>query len=110
MQADVETVHNLIETEFLEIESFSSRTDFFNKAYTYQLFFNSPDLFLQGKQNPLAARSGKSPHLPIDIAKIQSSISTLLLNFYLASSAKYHYHGVTMSLPFLNFIYTIESG
>jgi transposase len=39
-QADVETVHSLIETEFYEIESFSGRRDFLNKATTYQLFFN----------------------------------------------------------------------
>ena len=39
-QADVETVHSLIETEFYEIETFTSRRDFLDKATTYQLFFN----------------------------------------------------------------------
>ena len=40
MQSDVETIHNLMELEFYEIESFQNRQDFFNKASCYQLFFN----------------------------------------------------------------------
>lgn len=39
-QADVETVHALMETEFYEIERFADRQDFLNKATTYSLFFN----------------------------------------------------------------------
>jgi transposase len=39
-QADVETVHRLIEDEFYEVERFSSRRDFLAKATTYQLWFN----------------------------------------------------------------------
>jgi hypothetical protein len=40
-QADVETVHNLIEAEFYCIESFVDRQEFLRKANTYQLFFNT---------------------------------------------------------------------
>ena len=40
-QADVETVHRLIEDEFYEVESFSSRSDFLTKATTYLLWFNT---------------------------------------------------------------------
>ena len=40
-QADVETVHRLIEDEFFEVERFSSRKNFHYKAATYQLYFNS---------------------------------------------------------------------
>ena len=40
MQADVESFHDIIEREFFEIESFSSRNDFMEKLYSYQLFFN----------------------------------------------------------------------
>lgn len=40
MQSDVETIHNLMELEFYEIESFTSRLDFMQKAACYQLFFN----------------------------------------------------------------------
>ena len=40
MQSDVETIHNLMELEFYEIESFTSRLNFMQKAASYQLFFN----------------------------------------------------------------------
>jgi len=40
MQSDVETIHNLMEMEFYEIEHFQNRQDFLNKATSYQLFFN----------------------------------------------------------------------
>jgi hypothetical protein len=39
-QADVETVHNLMEQEFYEVERFTSRADFLAAANHYQLFFN----------------------------------------------------------------------
>jgi transposase len=39
-QADVETVHSLMETEFYEIETFRDRDHFIRKATTYNLFFN----------------------------------------------------------------------
>lgn len=50
-QSDVETVHNLIETEFYELEDFSSRTNFMEKAYAYQLFFNleRPNTYKENK-------------------------------------------------------------
>ena len=38
--ADVETIHNLIELEFFDIESFQNRRDFFTKVSTYQRWFN----------------------------------------------------------------------
>ena len=40
MQADIETLHGIIEREFYDIEKFSSREDFMGKVYSYQLFFN----------------------------------------------------------------------
>ncbi len=39
-QADVETVHGLMELEFYDIERFPSRQEFLHKATSYQLFFN----------------------------------------------------------------------
>lgn len=39
-QADVETVHSLMETEFYRIEPFRDRADFLAKAASYTLFFN----------------------------------------------------------------------
>ncbi|MCD6334099.1 MAG: hypothetical protein J7M27_02045 [Candidatus Latescibacteria bacterium] len=39
-QADVETAHRLIEDEFYEVECFSSRRNFLQKAASYNLWFN----------------------------------------------------------------------
>jgi len=51
MQADVETVHGLMETEFYEIETFTDRADFMSKSCTYQLFFNleRPNTYKENK-------------------------------------------------------------
>jgi transposase len=84
MQADVETVHNLIEMEFYEIETFKDRQDFLNKAYTYLLFFNlqRPNTYKEGK-TPWQLAQEKIPQLdkrllmipPVDLdALIRSKI------------------------------------
>jgi len=52
-QADVETVHNLMEQEFYEVERFASRADFLAAANHYQLFFNL------ARRN--SAKEGKTP-------------------------------------------------
>jgi len=39
-QSDVETVHRLVEDEFLDREQFRSRQEFFAKAHTYWSYFN----------------------------------------------------------------------
>ncbi len=39
-QADVETVHERIEAEFLDLERFSDRGDFFRRASAWQLWWN----------------------------------------------------------------------
>ncbi|MCD6335925.1 MAG: hypothetical protein J7M27_11450 [Candidatus Latescibacteria bacterium] len=39
-QADVETAYRLIEDEFYEVERFSSRQNFLQKAASYNLWFN----------------------------------------------------------------------
>lgn len=70
-QSDVETVHNLVEMEFYEIEDFESRADFLNKAYSYQLFFNlvRPNTYKEN-QTPRQIASKKQPNLSIEVAKI----------------------------------------
>ena len=70
-QADVETVHNLVEMEFYEIEEFEDKEEFLNKAYSYQLFFNllRPNTYKEN-QTPWQIASKKEPNLPIEIAKI----------------------------------------
>ena len=39
--ADVETVHALVEPEFYDLENFESRWDFFQRAWAYQTYFNA---------------------------------------------------------------------
>ena len=66
MQSDVETVHNLIEMDFYEIESdyLKGRLDFMEKAYSYQLFFNlyRPNTYKEGK-TPWELAKAKKPNL-----------------------------------------------
>jgi len=57
-QADVETVHRLIEDEFYEIETFNSRQDFLDKAYAYNCWFNV------ARKN-----TGKENQTPIEILR-----------------------------------------
>jgi len=64
-QADVETVHNLIEFEFYEIETFRNRKDFMLKVLTYQTFFNfqRPNSYKENK-TPWQLAKEKLPDLP----------------------------------------------
>lgn len=70
-QADVETLHNLVEVEFFELEQFKDRWDFLQKAYSYQLFFNlkRPNSYKEF-QTPWQIASKKNPKLPVEIARI----------------------------------------
>ncbi len=52
-QADVETVHRLIEDEFYEVENFTSKEDFLRKITAYQYFFNAT--------RPNSYKGGKTP-------------------------------------------------
>ena len=87
MQADVETVHGLMETEFYELETFSDRADFMRKAYTYQLSFNiqRPNTYKENK-TPLQLTIEKNPDIdkrlfmipPIDLDQLLDNHSTFL--------------------------------
>jgi transposase len=70
-QSDVETVHNLVEVEFYEIENFEDRVDFLDKAYAYQLFFNlmRPNSYKENK-TPWQLAEEKQPDLSKKIAMI----------------------------------------
>lgn len=79
MQADVETIHNLMEPEFYEIENFKNRNDFMAKATAYQLSFNlhRPNSYKEHK-TPWQLVQEKKPDLdkhllmipPIDLDKL----------------------------------------
>ena len=70
-QSDVETVHNLIEVEFYEIENFEDDVDFLDKAYAYQLFFNlmRPNSYKENK-TPWELAKEKQKDLSKKIAMI----------------------------------------
>ena len=79
MQSDVETVHNLMELEFYEIENFRNRSDFMAKATAYQLFFNlfRPNSYKEN-QTPWQLAKEKKPDLdkyllmipPVDLDRL----------------------------------------
>ncbi|MBI4682661.1 MAG: helix-turn-helix domain containing protein [Nitrospirae bacterium] len=85
-QSDVETVHNLIEVDFYEIESFADRDDFMSKAYTYQLFFNleRPNTYKENK-SPWQLAQEKRPDIPIEALMLPPVDLDALLNKKLAS-------------------------
>jgi transposase len=56
--ADVETVHNTIELEFFDIETFEHGDDFFKKASTYSVYYNL-----------LRKNSNRDDRSPLDILK-----------------------------------------
>jgi len=83
MQADVETVHGLMETEFYEIETFADRADFINKANTYQLFFNleRPNTYKEHK-TPWQLVQEKKPNLDKRLLMTAAVDLDALLNAY----------------------------
>jgi len=83
MQADVETVHGLMETEFYEIETFADRADFISKANTYQLFFNleRPNTYKEHK-TPWQLAQEKKPDLDKRLLMTTAVDLDVLLNTY----------------------------
>jgi transposase len=92
-QADVETVHNLVEREFYEIESFNDPDDFLAKAATYQLFFNllRPNSYKEHK-TPLQLVHEKQPALSPHIAMIPPVFIDELLENHVESSFRVGHH------------------
>lgn len=99
-QSDVETVHNLIEIEFYEIEEFTDRVDFMEKAHTYQLFFNleRPNTYKENK-SPWQLAKEKNPDLPKEALMLPPIDLDALLDKKLANMAKGGYY--VSSSPFL---------
>jgi len=85
MQADVETIHGLMETEFYEIETFTDRQDFMSKANTYQLFFNleRPNTYKEHK-TPWQLAQEKKPDLDKRLLMTAAIDLDVLLKNYLA--------------------------
>jgi transposase len=85
-QSDIETVHNLIEAEFYEIENFTDRTNFLEKANTYQLFFNleRPNTYKENK-SPWQLAQEKRADIPKEALMLPPVDLDALLNKKLAS-------------------------
>ena len=87
-QSDVETVHNLVEVEFYELEHFEDIDDFMRKAYAYQVFFNlfRPNSYKENK-TPWQLAKEKQPELSKRIALIPPVYIEELMNKDLDISA-----------------------
>jgi transposase len=96
-QSDVETLHNLVEIQFYEIETFLDRPDFLNKAYSYQLFFNlrRPNSYKE-HQTPWQIAHNKNPRLPIEVAMIPPVYLEDLLDLDLEKALKGGHHVSTV--------------
>ncbi len=106
MQADVETVHGLMETEFYEIEKFADRTDFISKASTYQLFFNleRPNTYKEHK-TPWQLAQEKRPDLDKRLLMTAAVDLDKLLNIYTSLLAQGGKNVLTNPYILNNFIY-----
>lgn len=80
--ADVESVHSTIETEFFDIEGFRTHTDFFGKITTYQHYYNfARKNRSRGRKSPLDLLTEKAPELnpmilslpPVDLGSLLST-------------------------------------
>ncbi len=72
-QADVESSHQLIETEFFDLTRFADRDDFFRKIESYRLYFNfvRPNFYKGGKtpQQICASDCGSSASCNFSLIK-----------------------------------------
>jgi len=89
MQSDVETIHNLMEMEFYEIEQFQNRLDFFAKASCYQLFFNihRPNSYKEHK-TPWQLAQDKNPNLNKNLLMIPPVDLDQLFGWFNSLAAK----------------------
>ena len=84
LQGDVETVHNIIEQDFFELETFKNRSDFFKKSFSYLAFFNleRPNTYKEGK-SPWQLAKEKNPDIkkealmlpPIDLDRVIAKLT-----------------------------------
>jgi len=85
-QSDVETVHRLVEDEFFDLETFTSRGDFLAKVHTYQLYFNlvRPNSHKEN-QSPWQIIERLAPHSPLELCLLPP----VFLDYYLNDDGGY---------------------
>ena len=85
-QSDVETVHRLVEDEFFDLESFTSRGDFLAKATTYQLYFNLVRLNShKDHQSPWQIIERLAPRSPLELCLLPP----VFLDYYINDQGGY---------------------
>ncbi|MCM8774332.1 MAG: hypothetical protein NC820_06335, partial [Candidatus Omnitrophica bacterium] len=90
--SDIETVHNLIELGFYDIENFKDRTEFMEKANTYQPFFNleRPNTYKENRF-PWQLAKEKQPDIPKEALILPAVDLDALLNKKLSLLTKRGY-------------------
>ena len=85
-QSDVETVHRLVEDEFFDLETFTSRGEFLAKAQTYQMYFNlvRPNSHKQN-QSPWQIIERLAPRSPLHLCLLPP----VFLDYYLNDAGGY---------------------
>jgi transposase len=85
-QSDVETVHRLVEDEFFDLETFTSRGEFLAKAHTYQTYFNlvRPNSHKEN-QSPWQIIERLAPRSPLELCLLPP----VFLDYYLNDSGGY---------------------
>ena len=92
--ADVESVHATIETEFYEAERFIGREDFMRKAATYQFWYNvRRKNSSRGWRAPLDIVAEKAPHIDPRIFLLHP----VNLEQFLYPTGGYHVTGLTVN-------------
>jgi len=73
-QADVESSHQLIETEFFDLTRFANRDDFFRKVESYRLYFNfvRPNFYKGGKTPQKICASDWGPNISYNFSLIRT--------------------------------------
>ena len=85
-QSDVETVHRLVEDEFFDLETFTSRGEFLAKAHTYQLYFNlvRPNSHKEN-QSPWQIIERLAPRSPLELCLLPP----VFLDYYVNDAGGY---------------------
>jgi len=100
-QSDVETVHRLVEDEFFDLETFSSRGEFLAKAQTYQLYFNlARSNSHKENQTPWQIIERLAPRSPLELCLLPPAF----LDYYLNDSEGYDEPFLFQFWPFVLYL------
>ncbi|MCU1342193.1 MAG: integrase [Candidatus Acidoferrum typicum] len=106
-QSDVETVHRLVEDEFFDLETFTSRGEFLAKSQTYQLYFNlaRPNSHKEN-QTPWQIIERLAPRSPLQLCLLPP----VFLDYYLNDSGGYDVPSYFYASKFACAIFFVSMG